>query len=178
MNIDIEEMIKSGNLPDIMKKYFVDSKRIKSFLSKAIILDIEELYLLYSVLYEFNEAQFTQKTIDAIERCKDKNTFYFYLKKILDVDLEIKLRNTPNFGEEKLSERNMKQEEIYSVSNDYIEIINEMYERKPDIDLKVVYQALGRLEATCKLTDDEFLYKLYMAGQRVITEYEAIYDYR
>ncbi|QWG52453.1 hypothetical protein EXW28_22315 [Bacillus mycoides] len=71
----------------------------------------------------------------------------------------------------------MKKEEIYSFSNDYIEIINEMYERKPDIDIKVVYQALGRLEATCKLTDDEFLYKLYVAGQRVITEYEAIYDY-
>ncbi|AJI10905.1 hypothetical protein [Bacillus cereus] len=177
MNTDIEEMIKSGNLPGIMKKYFLDSKRIKGFLSKAIILDVEELYLLYSVLYEFNEAQFTQKTIDAIERCKDKNTFYFYLKKILDVDLEIKLRNSPNYGEDRLVERNIRKEEIYSVSNDYIEIINEMYERKPDIDIRVVYQTLGRLEATCKLTNDEFLYKLYMAGQRVITEYEAVYDY-
>lgn len=52
-----------------------------------------------------------------------------------------------------------------------------MYERKPDIDIKIVYQALGRLEATCRLTNDEFLYKLYIAGQRVITEYEAVYDY-
>ncbi|MEB2589639.1 hypothetical protein SOP87_28840, partial [Bacillus cereus] len=154
MNTDIEEMVKSGNLPVIMKKYFLDSKRIKSFLSKNIIFDIEELYLLYSVLYEFNEAQFTQKTIDAIERCKDKNTFYFYLKKILDVDLEIKLRNTPNFEENRLFEQSIKKEEIYSVSNDYIEIINEMYERKPDIDIKIVYQTLGRLEAMCKLTDD------------------------
>ncbi|WP_179879489.1 hypothetical protein [Bacillus thuringiensis] len=98
-----------------MKKYFLDSKRIKSFLSKTIILGIEEVYLLYSVLYEFNETQFTQKTIDAIERCKDRNTFYFYLKKILDVDLEIKLRNTSNFVEEKLLERKIKKM-IYTVS--------------------------------------------------------------
>lgn len=177
MNTDIEEMIKHGNLPGIMKKYFVDSKRIKSFLSEAIILDIEELYLLYIVLYEFNEAQFTQKTIDAIERCKDKHTFYFYLKKILDVDLEIKLQNTPNLEGEKFSRDILKREEINYISGDYIEITNEMYERKPDIDLKSVYRALGRLEAICRLTNDEFLYKLYMSGQRVIVEYEAIYDY-
>ncbi|MDA1841636.1 hypothetical protein PDK16_06590 [Bacillus cereus] len=177
MNIDIEEMIKNGNLPGTMKKYFLDSKRIKGFLSEGTILDIEELYLLHSVLYEFNEAQFTQKTIDAIERCKDKHTFYFYLKKILDVDLEIKLRNTSNLEEEKFSKGNIKREEINCISGDYIEIINEMYERKPDIDLKSVYRALGRLEATCRLTNDEFLYKLYMSGQRVIAEYEAIYNY-
>ncbi|OQD35992.1 hypothetical protein [Bacillus toyonensis] len=108
MTNEIEQIIKDGNMPYILKQYFLDSKRIKVFLSESIILDIEEIYLLYSVLYEFNEAQFTQKTIDAIERCKDKSTFYFYLKKILDVDLEIKLRNTPNFKKEQFPKVDIK----------------------------------------------------------------------
>ncbi len=85
----MNDIMTSIKLPETLKENLLTSNRMDSLLSDEILLDIEGIYILYKSLYKFDESNFSLNVIKSIDRCRDRTGFYFYLKKVLDNELEI-----------------------------------------------------------------------------------------
>ncbi|MGG5791095.1 hypothetical protein [Bacillus nitratireducens] len=161
--------IKKIKLPATLKDYFLTSNRIESLLSEEILLDIEEIYILYRSLYAFDESDFSINVIKSINMCRDRNGFYFYLKKVLDRELEKKSKGNVNGM---VLSPNLIEEQFKTVTKDYIDLINQMYDGETQIDLKHVYKNIGNLEMLNNLLEDEYLKDLLASGYKILRGYE------
>ncbi|MCC2362761.1 hypothetical protein ACIQ61_04480 [Bacillus cereus] len=161
--------INKIKLPATLKDYFLTSNRIESLLSEEILLDIEEIYILYRSLYAFDESDFSLNVIKSINMCRDRNGFYFYLKKVLDRELEKKSKGNVNGM---VLPQNLIEEQFKAVTKDYIDSINQMYDGETQIDLKHVYKNIGNLEMLNNLLEDEYLKDLLASGYKILRGYE------
>ncbi|MFK4477470.1 hypothetical protein [Bacillus sp. RC206] len=161
--------INKIKLPATLKDYFLTSNRIESLLSEEILLDIEEIYILYRSLYAFDESDFSLNVIKSINMCRDRNGFYFYLKKVLDRELEKKSKGNVNGM---VLPQNLIEEQFKTVTKDYIDSINQMYDGEAQIDLKHVYKNIGNLEMLNNLLEDEYLKDLLASGYKILRGYE------
>ncbi|CAM4168440.1 hypothetical protein BAMA_19310 [Bacillus manliponensis] len=169
----MNDIMNSIKLPETLKEYLLTSNRMESLLSEEILLDIEEIYILYKSLYKFDESDFSLNVIKSIDRCRDRNGFYFYLKKVLDSELEIQSKgNVEQNNEGIVISEDLIDEQFKEITKDYIDSINQIYLGEKVIDLKCVYKNLGKLEVLNTLLEDEYLKGLLSSGYKILENYE------
>ncbi|MDO6630076.1 hypothetical protein [Bacillus thuringiensis] len=161
--------INKIKLPATLKDYFLTSNRMESLLSEEILLDIEEIYILYKSLYAFDESDFSLNVIKSINMCRDRTGFYFYLKKVLDRELEKKSKGNKN---NIVISQNLIEEQYKIVTKEYIDSINQMYCGETIRDLKHVYKNIGNLEMLNNLVEDEYLKDLLFSGYEILRGFE------
>jgi hypothetical protein len=169
-----EEILKL-NLPSDLVKYLVNSNRIKDKLFRYALLDIQELYLYYSCIYEFSNSAFSDHAISAISRANNSEKFYFYAKKIMDENL--------TFVEKQgLEESNLKLIHIHEekflklldeTQKAFIDIVDKMF-NKESVNLPFVYTLFGKVEMALQLNHDEYLERLFVSAKRVLNSYLEI----
>lgn len=163
---EIINVIDESLLSDRLKEYFSGSKRIQKILTADIIEVIEDLYLFYQSQYDFKTSMFDVCVIDSLKKCKEFSTYYFYLKKILEIKLEAELRDDKNII------RLNKTVIVEKFKKTASELINLPPNKSEDI-----YFRLGKLELINELIEDDYYTELYenvmlLLGDRleVVTE--------
>ena len=91
---EFDSMVQKSKLPKQLKDYFTLSTPSKEIVDAKTINDIEDLYIFYDSLYIFDTSEFSAYTITSLKRCKDLKSFYFYLKKVIDTNMELISRDT------------------------------------------------------------------------------------
>lgn len=172
-NLSMDGIKNSIRLPATLKEYLLTSNRMESLLCEEILLDIEEIYILYKSLYEFDESDFSLNVIKSIDRCRDRTGFYFYLKKVLDRELETMSKgNVEQNNSGIVISKNLIDEQFKMVTKGYIDSINQIYHGEAKIDLKYAYKNLGKLEILHTLLEDEYLKDLLSSGYKILENYE------
>lgn len=79
----MKDFINGSKLPSQLKEYFTTSESIKGIINKKLLSEIEDLYIYYTSLYIFDTSEFSAYTITSLKKCKDLDSFYYYLKKVM-----------------------------------------------------------------------------------------------
>lgn len=164
--------IKDLNLPTDLIKYLTSSRKLKDRLFRYALLDIEELYLYYSSVYDFSVSAFCDNAIKAISRANNFEKFYFYAKKIMDENLIF----VEKLGFEKSTENliHIKEEKYLKIIDNaqrtLVDLVDKMYS-KEIVDILAVHKMLGKIELALELNYDEYLAKLLGASNRVLNDY-------
>ncbi|UOR10647.1 hypothetical protein [Halobacillus amylolyticus] len=169
---DFDTIISDLELPNELKDFLISSKSIREYINKPLLKDVEDLYIFYKSFYVFDKSEFGAQSIAAIKRCKDQSTFYYYLKKILDSDLEFQSKNSLN--KEELNyiklERGLLNDIIKDSTSIFIHIVNKIYNKEENIDMIQTYKAVGKLELINQIIEDPYYKDLLESGKIVINE--------
>ncbi|MCM3568680.1 hypothetical protein [Neobacillus mesonae] len=166
--------IKKLNLPNELIVYFTESSRISDKLYTSVLKDLEDIYLLYSSLYNFKVSEFCSFAISCIERANKIDSFHYYLSKTLENHLERTEKNTTNFVDDPSKFIKLETKKFEEVTKEvvvvYINLVDRMYNEET-INLAEVYEAFGKLEFMLKLNFDEYHKKLLDSGRNVLNAY-------
>lgn len=91
--IEIETFVNDSKLPSQLKEYFTASENIKGVITEKVLSEIEDLYIYYTSLYIFDTSEFSAYTITSLKKCKGLDYFYFYLKKVIDSNMDLKTKD-------------------------------------------------------------------------------------
>lgn len=179
MNVTISDTLRKIEIPEMLREYLLKSNKMVDSLSAEMLLEIEDIYLFYKSLYNFDETEFSVNVIKSIERCKETAGFYFYLKKVLDSGLQISSKG--NKDEERDGVLKISQdyvnEQFKCITREYIELINQIYKNEQHINLKSVYKNIGRLEVLGDILEDRYLKDLLSSGNELLKNYEEKLNY-
>lgn len=146
--------IEKAEIPAILKDYFLRNNHIHLYLNESLLNEIEESYIEYDSLYEFDDAEFCSYVIVGIKKQDKHEYFYHYLKKVLDNNLKL-ISKSPISDYEKLSklEKNILPEDEILITLKNLLIAIQDFKSK---------QELGRLLRAYKLAGElEILFTLY-----------------
>jgi len=87
MDKEIRKQIEEAILPQLLKDYFLRNHHIHLYINESLLAEIEESYIEYDTLYEFDETDFCTHVITGIHKQDKHEYFYHYLKKVLDNNL-------------------------------------------------------------------------------------------
>lgn len=164
MKNNIDDYIQEKNIPGQLKQYFITSIRGKSYIDEAMLDEIEELYIYYTALYYFDETEFSSYIITTLKRGSEHSAYYYYLKKILDNNLELQSKdNSKTFL--KINNINLDElfKEITIAFNKHLkDVYNNDFEK---IDLLTTFILLGKLELISNLTENQSYRYVYEAGR-------------
>jgi len=90
---EIETFVNDSKLPSQLKEYFTTSENIKGVITKKVLSEIEDLYIYYTSLYKFDTSEFSAYTITSLKKRKGLDYFYFYLKKVIDSNMDLKTKD-------------------------------------------------------------------------------------
>ncbi|WP_257150008.1 hypothetical protein [Bacillus cereus] len=179
MNVTISDTLRKIEIPEMLREYLLKSNKMVDSLSAEMLLEIEDIYIFYKSLYNFDETEFSVNVIKSIERCKETAGFYFYLKKVLDSGLQISSKG--NKDEERDGVLKISQdyvnEQFKCITREYIELINQIYKNEQHINLKSVYKNIGRLEVLGDILEDRYLKDLLSSGNELLKNYEEKLNY-
>lgn len=179
MNVTISDTLRKIEIPEMLREYLLKSNKMVDSLSAEMLLEIEDIYVFYKSLYNFDETEFSVNVIKSIERCKETAGFYFYLKKVLDSGLQISSKG--NKDEERDGVLKISQdyvnEQFKCITREYIELINQIYKNEQHINLKSVYKNVGRLEVLGDILEDRYLKDLLSSGNELLKNYEEKLNY-
>lgn len=179
MNVTISDTLRKIEIPEMLREYLLKSNKMVDSLSAEMLLEIEDIYVFYKSLYNFDETEFSVNVIKSIERCKETAGFYFYLKKVLDSGLQISSKG--NKEEERDGVLKISQdyvnEQFKCITREYIELINQIYKNEQHINLKSVYKNVGRLEVLGDILEDRYLKDLLSSGNELLKNYEEKLNY-
>lgn len=170
---DLSELIDKANIPEQLKKYFKDSNEGKTYLNESMLSEIEELYTFYNALYIFDETKFSLYTINSLKRGSEATVYYYYLRKILESNLEF-MSKDQRFH--KNSERtftfktdvNNLNKEFRNIANEFGQNVDYFYKKQFDkMDIIKTYILLGKLELINDVVQDEYLSNMYQGGKSV-----------
>ena len=174
INLDeINSLVCDSELPNQLKEYLITSKIIKEVLTIDAIKEIEDLYIFYHSLYYFDTSEFSAYTITSLKRTKDVKSFYYYLKKVIDTNLELKSKDESSYtlrdalftGSEFID--NLFKDVFMDFGNSVIKI----KDHNIDIDLFRTYKNLGKMELIYDLTKDSDYNQLLRAGKSILNNY-------
>lgn len=112
MDEKLKAHIEKAEIPAILKDYFLRSNYVHLYLNGSLLDEIEESYIEYDSLYEFDDAEFCSYVIIGIKKQDKHEYFYYYLKKVIDNNLKL-ISKAPISDYEKLSklEKNLVPED-------------------------------------------------------------------
>lgn len=164
MNNNIEKLIHEKKIPEQLKEYFANSNRGRRFINENMIEDMEELYIHYSALYYFDETEFSAFIISSLERGSEHSAYYYYLKKILDNNLDLlsKDKNKTNIDFNRIDLDEIF-EEVQSQFNTNLKFLyNKDYD---NLDILTTYILLGKLNLISDLSEDHTYRYIYEASK-------------
>src|SRR5699024_9021225 len=157
INLDgINTLVIDSGLPSQLKEYFTTSKIIKDVLTSETIKEIEDLYIFYHSLYYFDTSEFSAYTITSLKRTKDIKSFYFYLKKVIDTNLELKSKDESIYTlrEALLTGDEFLDKLFKGVFINFGTSVYKISDNDTNIDLFSTYKDLGKMELIIDLTND------------------------
>src|SRR5690625_4493673 len=86
---ELSDLVQKAKIPEQLKTYFKESNEGKAYLNESMLSEIEELYTFYNALYYFDETEFSFYTITSLKRGSEAVAYYYYLRKILESNLEL-----------------------------------------------------------------------------------------
>ena len=172
--IEIESFVNDSKLPSQLKEYFTTSENIKGVITKKVLSEIEDLYIYYTSVYKFDTSEFSAYTITSLKKRKGLDYFYFYLKKVIDSNMDLKTKdksfksNSDYFF--------LRDEEIEILFKEavveFCDLIDKIYKKNENLNLKKAYISLGKLELIIKLIPYPEYQKILNSGKRVIEQHE------
>lgn len=81
--------IEKIDIPTMLKDYFIRNSHVHLYLSKSLLNEIEDIYIEYDSLYEFDDTEFCSYVITGVKKQEKHEYFYHYLKKVLDSNLDL-----------------------------------------------------------------------------------------
>lgn len=170
----IETFVNDSKLPSQLKEYFTTSESIKDIISKKVLSEIEDLYIYYTSVYIFDTSEFSAYTITSLKKCKDLNYFYFYLKKVIDTNVDLKTKDQ-SFKKSK-DYLFLKDEDINILFKEavveFCDLVDKIYKKNENLNLKKTYISLGKLELINRLIPYPEYQNILNSGKRVLEQYE------
>ncbi|GIO20603.1 hypothetical protein J18TS1_37030 [Oceanobacillus oncorhynchi subsp. incaldanensis] len=83
MDKEIKVRIEKAEIPSILKDYFLRNYHVHLYLNESVLNEVEESYIEYDSLYEFDNAEFYSYVIADIKKQDKHEYFYHYIKKFL-----------------------------------------------------------------------------------------------
>lgn len=159
---ELNDLIHKANIPEQLKTYFRESNEAKLYLNVDMLSEIEELYTFYNALYYFDETEFSSYTISSLKRGSEVVAYYYYLKKILDSNLELIskdqrfYKNNKSIFDFKIDRSNLDKM-FGKVSREFAQNVDYFYKNQYDeINILKTYLLLGKLELISSIIDDEY----------------------
>ncbi|WP_203249047.1 hypothetical protein [Sporosarcina beigongshangi] len=171
---EIETFANSSKLPSQLKEYFTASESIKAVITKKTLSEIEDLYIYYTSLYRFDTSEFSAYTITSLKKCKDLDSFYYYLKKVIDTNLDLKSKDRSfNSNSDYFDSQNAVADKTFiDVVLEFCDLIDKVYKKNENLNFKKTYISLGKLELINKLITNPIYEKVLISGKRVLEEHE------
>lgn len=156
----IDNLINEKKIPEQLKEYFLNSKRGKNFINEQMLEAIEELYIYYSALYLFDETEFSAFTITTLERGSEHSAYYYYLKKILDNQMELLPKmNGKNYINGNIVDFKRLYKFINNEFNNQIQYFSE--EQYDEVEMHKIYVLWGQLNLISQLAKDDNIVELF-----------------
>jgi|SRR5690625_473113 len=89
MDKEMIDQIEKTEIPNILKYYFTKNFHIHLYLNESLLNEIEEIYIEYDSLYDFDDTEFCSYVITGVKKQDNHEYFYHYLKKVLDSNLKL-----------------------------------------------------------------------------------------
>src|SRR5690625_4857475 len=174
LNEELSDLVQKAKIPEQLKTYFMESNEGKLYLTEEMLHEIEELYTFYNALYIFDETEFSFYTITSLKRGSEAVAYYYYLRKILEVNLELMSKdqrfhkNSEGVFTFKIDGKNLDKT-FKSVAEDFARNVDYFYKNQYDkIDIMKTYLLLGKLEIINNIINDDYFSNMYRYGKRVI----------
>lgn len=181
MDEKLNDLINSSDIPKQLLTYFKESNRAKEYINGPMLEDIQELFIFYKALFHFDETEFSAFTISTLKRGSEATAYYYYLKKVLDSNLEL-ISKDENFIKNKevfnfqYEEKNSNQV-FMSVLNEFGQDVEDYYKKNfKKTEVLETYSLLGKLELIYHITGDEYYSKMYNDGKNIINNKIKEYD--
>lgn len=174
LNEEFEELIQKANIPEQLKAYFMKSNEGKIHLTEEMLSEIEELYIFYNALYYFDETEFSFYTITSLKRGSEVAAYYYYLRKILESNLELMSKDQRFHKKSKgvfafKIDGNNIDKMFKSVATEFGQNVDYFYKDQYDkIDVMKTYLLLGKLELINNIVRDEYISNIYQSGKKVL----------
>ncbi|MDW0115209.1 hypothetical protein QT711_18815 [Sporosarcina saromensis] len=162
-------LILASKLPDQLKEYLKSSSRIKEIISTEKIMEIEDLYIFYDSLYTFDTSEFSAYTITSLQKCKDLDAFYYYLKKVIDTNLELETKDNKRKDHE--SNHKSMPFKFQEATKEFCLLIDKVYKNDEDINLIATYKSLGKMELIYDLFQNQYHKNILDSGKKVLEKY-------
>lgn len=139
-----------------------------------MLSEIEELYTYYNALYYFDETEFSSYTISSLKRGSEVVAYYYYLKKILDSNLELISKDRRfDKSNNRIFDFKIDRDHLniifMNVAKEFAENVDYLYKNQYDrLNILKTYSLLGKLELINRFIDDEYYSNIYNSGKRVI----------
>src|SRR5690625_482337 len=174
LNEELSDLVQKAKIPEQLKTYFLESNEGKLYLTEEMLHEIEELYTFYNALYIFDETEFSFYTITSLKRGSEAVAYYYYLRKILEVNLELMSKdqrfhkNSEGTFAFKIDVNNLNN--IFkNIAYEFGQNVDYFYKNQYDkIDVMETYLLLGKLELINDIVRDEYLSNMYQGGKRVL----------
>jgi len=168
----LDEMISlilKSKLPDQLKEYLQNSSRIKEIISAETIMEIEDLYIFYDSLYTFDTSEFSAYTITSLQKCKDLEAFYYYLKKVIDTNLELETKDIKR--KVQVPSTKSMPFRFESSVKEFCQLIDKVYKNEKDINLIATYKSLGKMELIYDLFKNPYHKNILDSSKKVLEKY-------
>ncbi|WP_281974999.1 hypothetical protein [Halobacillus litoralis] len=158
MNKEMENRVEEAEIPNILKDYFLRNTHIHLYLNDLLLNEIEEIYIEYDSLYEFDDAEFCSYVITGVKKQEKHEYFYHYLKKVLDSNLELipKSRISDYQKLTKLGKNisNLQEDEILIALKNLLITMQDLKVTKKQEKLLQAYKLTGALQVLFTLYPD------------------------
>ncbi|WLV24601.1 hypothetical protein QR721_13310 [Aciduricibacillus chroicocephali] len=173
---NLNQIIDELNLPTQLKVYLNSSEQTKEQLTVGILKEIEDLYNFYQALYLFDTSEFSAFTITSLKRCKDKETFYYYLKKVIDSNVDFKSRDTAYSHKDDCFslQKEIVNKTFEQAVLEFCTYIDGVYKRTDKLNLTQTFINLGKLELITTLINNQNYEQILNAGKLVLEKHKLL----
>lgn len=158
MDKELLEQIDNAIIPKMLKDYFLRNHHVHLYINRSLLKNIEESYIEYDSLYEFDDAEFCAAVITGIKKQDKHDYFYHYLKKVLDNSLTLISKST-DFNLQKLIKleknlSNLPESRILVTLNNLHTAMQDFKSSKEKGKLYRSYMLVGELQILLTLYPD------------------------
>lgn len=167
----IYTIISEARIPDQLKLYFNDSDAMKEHLDLEKIRVLEELTIYFYCIYTFDTPQYCAAVVSAFRRSKGVDSFYDFLKRVIELDL--KLAPQRNFEDRNTELIFINRDSLNNLFKEatvlFIESI-EKISKKETVNLPLIYKYLGKIDLIIWNTNELHFVKLKETAEYIISE--------
>lgn len=168
---ELDSLVNESKLPNQLKDYFTSSTRIKEIVTTETIKDIEDLYIFYNAVYIFDTSEFAAYTITSLKKCKDIKSFYYYLKKVIDVNVDLRSKDSRKTNDKIGSHEKTASIIFKETQKEFGTLIDKIYKKDKDINLYETYESLGKMELINNLIKNSYHKHILDSGKKVLEKY-------
>lgn len=164
----MKEKINNLNIPNDLKTFLLqDINYIKPILNDDLLLDIEYLYLYYSVFYNVSDQQYSTSVIVFIKEHKKVSSLKQLLRTAFSEQEPSNIQKLYKIRHQQ--ERNRKLFEEIKVN--FIELAEDVHDTEIINSTKNTYKLIGKMELISDLEEGNYYSKVFNLGLELIEKH-------